>query len=77
MRITIKIKRQESREAALKEGVPLMENVPLARALYAKVKIEEFIPVELVEPVAEVLKWVKALNEAKKEDEELYSIELN
>ena len=68
---------KEIREAALKEGVPLMENVPLARALYAKVKIEEFIPVELVEPVAEVLKWVKALNEAKKEDEELDSIELN
>ena len=31
---------------------------------------------ELVEPVAEVLKWVKALNEAKKEDEELDAIEL-
>ena len=67
---------KEIREAALREGIPLMENVPLARALYAKVKIEEFIPVELVEPVAEVLKWVKALNEAKKEDEELDAIEL-
>ena len=67
---------KEIRAAALREGIPLMENVPLARALYAKVKIEEFIPVELVEPVAEVLKWVKALNEAKKEDEELDAIEL-
>ncbi len=67
---------KEIREAALREGVPIMENIPLARALYAQVKIEEFIPAELVEPVAEVLKWVKALNEAKKEDEELDSIEL-
>ncbi len=67
---------KEIREAALKEGIPIMENVPLARALYEKVQIEEFIPVELVEPVAEVLKWVKALNEAKKEDEELDSVQL-
>ena len=42
----------------------------------AKVKVEEFIPVELVEPVAEVLKWVKSLNDAKKEEAELDSVEL-
>ena len=64
------------RDAAVREGIPIMENIPLARALYAKVKVEEFIPVELVEPVAEVLKWVKALNEAKKEDAELDAIQL-
>ena len=64
------------RDTAIREGIPIMENVPLARALYAKVKIEEFVPVELAEPVAEVLKWVKALNDAKKEDEELDSVEL-
>ena len=34
-------------EATLAEGIPIMENVPLARALYAKVKVEEYIPVEL------------------------------
>lgn len=67
---------RDIREAAVREGIPIMENIPLARALYAKVKIEEFIPVDLVEPVAEVLKLVKALNEARKEDEELDSIEL-
>ena len=64
------------RETAIREGIPIMENVPLARALYAKVKVDEFIPVELAEPVAEVLKWVKALDDARKEDEELDSIEL-
>ena len=67
---------KQIREAAVKEGIPIMENVPLARALFAKVKVDEFIPVDLVEPVAEVLKWVKALNDARKEDEELDSIDL-
>ena len=67
---------KEIREAALREGIPIMENIPLARALYAKVKVEEFIPVDLVEPVAEVLKWVKALNDARKEESELDSVEL-
>ena len=67
---------KEIREAALREGVPILENVPLARALYAQVKIEEFIPAELVEPVAEVLKWVKSLDAARREDEELDSVEL-
>ena len=64
------------RDTAVAEGIPIMENVPLARALYAKVKVDEFIPVELVEPVAEVLKMVKALDEARKEDEELDSVSL-
>ena len=64
------------RDTAIREGIPIMENVPLARALYAKVGIDEFIPVELANPVAEVLKWVKALEEARREDEELDSVEL-
>ena len=64
------------RDTAFAEGIPIMENVPLARALYAKVKAEEFIPVDLAEPVAEVLKWVKALNDARKEEEELDSVSL-
>lgn len=67
---------KEIREAAVREGVPLMENVELARALYAQVKVEEFIPVELVEPVAEVLKLVKAMNDAKQEDADLDSVDL-
>ena len=67
---------KEIRAAAVREGVPLMENVELARALYAQVKIEEFIPVELVEPVAEVLKLVKAMDDAKREDADLDAIDL-
>lgn len=64
------------RRTAMEEDIPLMENVPLARQLYAKMKIDEFVPVELAEPVAEVLKWVKHLNEARKEQDELDSVEL-
>jgi len=33
----------------------------LARSLYAQSKVDEFIPADLIEPVAEVLKWVKQL----------------
>ena len=64
------------RRTAMEEGIPIMENIPLARRLYAETKAEEFIPAELVQPVAEVLKWVKRLNEAKKEQAELESVEL-
>ena len=44
---------------------------------YSKVKIEEFIPVALVEPVAEVLKWGNSLNDAVREQRELDEIDLN
>ena len=64
------------RRTAMEEGIPIMENIPLARRLYAETKAEEFIPAELVQPVAEVLKWVKRLNEAKKEQAELESVEI-
>ena len=64
------------RETALAEGIPIMEDVPLARALYAKGRIEEFIPDSLIEPVAEVLKWAKRLEDARKEEEELDSVSL-
>ncbi len=64
------------RRTAMEEGIPIMENVPLARRLYAEAKVEEFIPLALVEPVAQVLKWVKSLNDAKKEDAALDSIQI-
>ena len=64
------------RETALAEGIPIMENVPLARALYAKGKIEDFIPDSLIEPVAEVLKWAKQIEDARREEEELDSVSL-
>ena len=64
------------RETALAEGIPIIENVPLARQLYAKGHIEDFIPDDLLEPVAEVLKWAKRLEDARKEEAELDAISL-
>lgn len=64
------------RETALAEGIPIMEDVPLARALYAKGRVEEFVPDDFLEPVAEVLKWAKQLEAARKEEAELDSITL-
>ena len=43
------------REAAKENNVPIMENKPLARAIYATVDIEEQIPPELYQAVAEIL----------------------
>ncbi|MBQ6136936.1 MAG: type III secretion system export apparatus subunit SctU [Kiritimatiellae bacterium] len=64
------------RETALAEGIPVLEDRPLARALYAKGKVEDFIPDSLIEPVAEVLKWAKQIQDARKEEEELDSVSL-
>lgn len=64
------------RETALDCGIPLFENVPLARALWATGHVNDFIPEDLLEPIAEVLKWVKKLQDARKEDEALEQIAL-
>lgn len=49
------------REIAKANDVPLVENPPLARALYASVKIDEEIPVEHYKAVAEVIGYVMRL----------------
>ncbi|MEM9280431.1 MAG: EscU/YscU/HrcU family type III secretion system export apparatus switch protein [Verrucomicrobiota bacterium] len=48
---------------AEEEGIPIMENVPLASALYSEVDLNHYIPSELIEPVAEVLNWAQKLKE--------------
>ncbi len=52
-------------EIAKEEGIPIMTNVPLAQDLYEKGKLDDYIPSELIEPVAEVLKWVYKLKEQR------------
>ena len=49
------------REVAKAHDVPIVENVPLARALYATVEIDEEIPVEHYQAVAEVIGYVMGL----------------
>ena len=46
------------REVAAEAGVPMVENVPLARALYASAEIDEYIPREHFEAVAKVIGFV-------------------
>ena len=52
---------QKMIETAKKHGIPIMRNVPLARDLYEGADINQFIPSELIRPVAEVLRWVQQL----------------
>lgn len=47
--------------AAREAGVPVMQNIPLARALMADAEADEYIPSELIRPVAEVLRLVRKL----------------
>ena len=51
------------RESARNNGVPVVRNKPLARALFELCEIGDIVPAELFRPVAEVLAYVFALNE--------------
>ena len=52
---------QKIREIAEENDVPVMQNPPLARALYAGVEIDEEIPVEHYKAVAEIIGYVLRL----------------
>lgn len=54
------------REIAKEHGVPIVENVPLARALNKTVKVGEGVPRSLYKAVAEVLAFVYKLKKKKK-----------
>jgi flagellar biosynthetic protein FlhB len=49
------------REVAKEHNVPVIENPPLARALYASVEVDEAIPVEHFKAVAQVIGYVMKL----------------
>lgn len=48
-------------EAAREEGIPVLQNIPLAHALMNTAPLEQYIPSELIEPVAEVLRLVQSM----------------
>ncbi|MGK5089270.1 EscU/YscU/HrcU family type III secretion system export apparatus switch protein [Bdellovibrionota bacterium FG-2] len=52
---------QRMKKIAADAGVPLVENVPLARTLYKSVKVGQFVPKALYQAVAEVLAYVYRL----------------
>lgn len=52
---------QRIKEVARRSGVPILEEPPLARALFAAVPVGQYIPAHLFHAVAEVLAWVYSL----------------
>ncbi len=52
-------------ELARDQNVPVMRNIPLAQQLWAEGEIDDFVPEETYEPLAEILKWVASLEEAR------------
>jgi flagellar biosynthesis protein FlhB len=57
---------KQIRELAAKHDVPIIENPPVARALYATVEIDEEIPPEHYKAVAEIIGYVMKLRKFKK-----------
>ncbi|MET0357595.1 MAG: type III secretion system export apparatus subunit SctU [Cellvibrio sp.] len=55
----------EIRRVAEEEGIPILRDVQLARQLQAQASVNQYIPENLLEPVAAVLRWV---NEIKNEN---------
>jgi flagellar biosynthetic protein FlhB len=53
------------RQLAIAAGVPIVEKPPLARALYASVKVGQEVKPEFYQAVAEVLAYVFRMNERK------------
>jgi flagellar biosynthetic protein FlhB len=49
------------REIAMERSIPIVEEKPLAQALYKTVEIDDFIPASLYQAVAEVLAYVYRL----------------
>ena len=45
------------REAAEEAGVPILRNVPLARDLLARAEVDEIVPSDLFDIIAEVILW--------------------
>lgn len=54
-------------EKAMENNINMVENKPLARALYDNAEINKEIPLEYYEPIAEVLAWVYKLKEKGKQ----------
>ena len=54
-------------KVALDNNIPIMRNVELAHTLYYKGNINDYIPEDTYEAVAEILKWIAKLEEQKEE----------
>jgi type III secretion protein U len=50
---------------AREHGIPVLQNIPLARALMAHAALNQYIPSDLIEPVAEVLRLVREMQDSE------------
>ena len=57
---------ERMKAVARRHGIPLVENRPLARALFLRTELESAIPAAQYPTVARVLAWVYALREFKR-----------
>jgi type III secretion protein U len=53
------------RALAERDGVPVLEDPPLARRLFREVAVDHYISPELIDPVAAVLRWVRLMEERR------------
>lgn len=56
---------EEIKRAAQEAGVPILENVPLARGLNEKVELDDYIAAEFFDAVAEVLHWAEGVRQGR------------
>jgi type III secretion protein U len=52
---------EEIKRVAEEAGVPVLQNIPLARGLHEKVEVDDYIGNEFFDAVAEVLFWAEGI----------------
>jgi type III secretion protein U len=60
------------KRVAEEEGIPVLQNIPLARALLSQAQLGQYIPTELIEPVAELLITLRKMAEQREQDQETF-----
>lgn len=56
---------RKMRELAARHGIPVVQNKPLARALFREVENDGFVPEHWYPQVAKIMVWVYAMRDAK------------
>lgn len=64
-------------EIAQKEGVPVMQNIPLAHLLLDEGTLYRYVPKKAFEPLAEILRWIEKLERGENPDENPLEVELD
>lgn len=59
---------EQIKRAAEEAGIPILQNVPLARGLNEKVALDDYVDSEFFDAVAEVLFWAESVQRARMEN---------